>query len=78
MKSYLMLQNAKITAFTISDLLKENKLGWWVEIFPPKLGLNTELKLNQTSNLVVCLMLVDLFENKMEQDGKTSCRKFKI
>ena len=39
MKSYLMLQNAKFIAFTISELLRENQQGEEVKIPPPILGL---------------------------------------
>ena len=44
-----MLQNAMITAFTISELLKENQQGKGVKIsppppFPPRLGLIVSAK----------------------------------
>ena len=37
-----MLQNARVTAFTVSELLRENQQGGWGELFPthrPRLGL---------------------------------------
>ena len=42
MKSYWMLQNARVTAFTISRFLRENRLGRGIispSPHPPKLGL---------------------------------------
>ena len=42
-KSYWILQNARVTAFTISELLRENQKGGWkggITSSPPRLGLN--------------------------------------
>ena len=35
-----MLQNARVTAFTVSELLSENQQ--WGKVPPPRLGLNWE------------------------------------
>ena len=52
-KCYWMLQNAKSTAFTVSELLRENQQGAGrgaVIPFPlPKLGLRKQLTINKTS-----------------------------
>ena len=34
MKFYWMLQNARVIAFTVSELLRENKQGGWGKITP--------------------------------------------
>ena len=38
---YWMLQNSRVTAFTVFELLRENQLGWGVKLPPPpaRLGL---------------------------------------
>ena len=36
MKSYWMLQNTKVTAFTVSELFRKNQYGW-CKITPPPL-----------------------------------------
>ena len=36
---YWMLQNSRVTAFTVSELLRENQLGGKITPTPPKLGL---------------------------------------
>ena len=42
-KSYrTILQNARVTAFTISDLLRENQQGGEITVPPPKLGLRDQ------------------------------------
>ena len=38
MKSYWMLQNARVTAITVSELLRRNKQGVKVLLPPPRLG----------------------------------------
>ena len=38
---YSMLQNAKVTAFTVSELLKENQQGG-INYPPPRLGLKRD------------------------------------
>ena len=42
MKCHGMLQNARVTAFTISELLRENQQGR-VKITPPRLGVRYPL-----------------------------------
>ena len=42
-----MLQNSRVTAFTVFELLRENQLGGGGVILPPRLGLNVD-----PSNLV--------------------------
>ena len=44
MKSYLMLQNARVTAFTISELLRENQQEKVKLPLPPRLELEVELE----------------------------------
>ena len=41
-KSYWILQNARVTAFTVSDLLREYQQGRWVvvKVSQPRLGLS--------------------------------------
>ena len=41
-KCYWMLQNARVTAFTVSELLRENHQGAGITL-PPRLGLNISL-----------------------------------
>ena len=42
-KSYwIILQNARVTAFTISELLRENQQGDEITVPPPKLGLRDQ------------------------------------
>ena len=40
MKCYYILQNARVTAFSVSELLRENKQGGGKTTPPPRLGLN--------------------------------------
>ena len=46
-KFYLMLQNARVTAFTVSELLRENQQGG-LKLPPTRLGLRKYLKTGRT------------------------------
>ena len=46
---YWMLQNSRVTAFTIFELLRENQLGGKISPHPPRLGLRGDSLLAITS-----------------------------
>ena len=45
-----MLQNTRVTAFTVSDLLRENQHGGKITSAPPRLRLNNDITF-EISNL---------------------------
>ena len=48
MKSYWMLQNSKVTAFTVSELLRENQKSFRVEVHLTIVSTNEEKLIGQS------------------------------
>ena len=61
-KGYCMLQNARVTAFTISELLRENQQGYnyLPPLPPPKLGLKMQMAVNGEVSIIVWLQYITL------------------
>ena len=68
MKNCLMLQNTKFTAFTVSELLREN-LHWGVNI-PPSTQIGVNIFLDKNDDIMnqafkgknhVCLHLINFY-----------------
>ena len=47
-----MLQNARVTAFTVSELLSENQQGVKLPPAPPRLGLRQDLKITDKNEVI--------------------------
>ena len=67
MKCYQMLQNARVTAFTVSELLRENQQGGGgVELLPPHPdGVSHQMEGHVTKFKIVWIKITTFFKRRV-------------
>ena len=62
-----MLQNARVTAFTVSELLRENQLEGGDKITPPPPYTRTPIRVKKIADITLKDRLENIFRNNIFQ-----------
>ena len=69
-----MQENARVTAFTVSELLRENQGGWGgAGKLPP-----TQIRVNMGIFIMLCLQINNVRNPRLIRDKKTPCGNVQV